>query len=143
MELHPAKGIGPILFGMKQTQVEAILGKPSKQFKDEDKNLILVYNEMKLRLTFYEDEEFRFGYLISADPNLTLSGLALVGKTVTDAKEHLTHSSFKVWEVEHFDTADNHFNEANWLIFQEEFGAIAKVELGALIVRDEFEWAFR
>ena len=57
---------------MKQKNVEAIYGKPDKQFKDEDKNIILVYNKFKWRLTFYEDEDFRLGYIISSNPELTL-----------------------------------------------------------------------
>ncbi|RZJ67445.1 MAG: hypothetical protein EOO50_05510 [Flavobacterium sp.] len=142
MELHPTKGIGPLLFGMKQSHVEAIMGKPDKHFKDEDKNVIWAYNAAKLRLTFYEDEDFRFGYLISANPDLTLSGNQPIGKKVAEVKENLPQKTFKTWEVESFDTADNHFNEANWLILQEEFGVVAKVEMGAVIVRDEFEWAF-
>jgi len=37
MEINPKYGIGKLLFGMKQKDVEAIYGKPNKQFRDEDK----------------------------------------------------------------------------------------------------------
>ena len=59
MTINLKNGIDNLLFGMKQKDVEAILGKPNKQFLDDDKNVIYLYNKEKLRLTFYEDENLR------------------------------------------------------------------------------------
>lgn len=144
MELLLKKGIGKLLFGMRQKDVEALLGMPDKQFKDDDKNVIYVYYDLKLRLTFYEDEGFRFGYLICAHPGLTLLGNAPIGKTAAEVKAALPAKSFKAWENEQFDLAENHFNEENWLILQEEFGRVSKVEMGAVInAKDELEWSFK
>jgi len=61
MEIKPKFGTDQLLFGMKQTDVKNIFGNPDKQFKDDDQNIIYVYNAQKMRLTFYEDEDFRFG----------------------------------------------------------------------------------
>ena len=58
MILNPKNGIDKLLFGMQQKDVEAIYGKPDKEFKDDDENIIYLYNKEKLRLTFYEDEKF-------------------------------------------------------------------------------------
>jgi len=143
MKLILKKGIADLLFGMKQQDVEKLIGKSDLHFKDDDNNAIHVYNKLKLRLTFYEDEGFRLGYVISANPELELDGHPLIGKTVETIKENLP-KSFKTWEVERFDLATNHFNEANWLILQEEFGIVAKVEMGAVFNdKDEVEWAFK
>jgi hypothetical protein len=50
---------------------------------------------------------------------------------------------FKSWEIEDFDSTENHFNESNWLILQSEFGLVVKVEIGAIINdKDEFDWKF-
>jgi hypothetical protein len=144
MDLKPKNGIGDLLFGMKQKDVEVFYGKPDKHFRDEDKNVIYVYNDEKLRLTFYEDEDFRLGYLICANPGLLLFGDKVIGRAVEPIKAFLEPKGFKVWEEEDFDLAENHFNEANWLILQAEFGFISKVELGAVInAKDEFEWKFK
>jgi len=143
MKLTLKKGIGDLLFGMKIGDVERVIGKSDLHFKDEDNNAIHVYYAQKLRLTFYEDEGFRFGYLISAHPELELVEQKLIGQTVESIKQQLP-KSFKTWETERFDMATNHFNEANWLILQEEFGIVAKVEMGAVFnEKDEVEWAFK
>ena len=40
MKINPKNGVNQLLFGMKQNHVEGIYGQPSKQFKDEDGNVI-------------------------------------------------------------------------------------------------------
>ncbi|RZJ69783.1 hypothetical protein [Flavobacterium sp.] len=143
MELNPKKGIANLLFGMKQADVEKLIGKSNLQFKDDDGNEICVYDSLKLRLTFYEDEGFRFGYIISSNPEVLLFGKPIIGQTAEAVKSELP-KAFKTWETERFDLATNHFNEANWLILQEEFAQIAKVEMGAVFNdKDEVEWAFK
>ncbi len=141
MIINPKNGIDQLLFGMKQTHVEAICGKPSKQFKDDDGNVIYLYNDKKLRLTFYEDEAFRLGYIITSNEQAILLGKAIIGKNVTEIKTELP---FKIWEKEDFDSTENHFNESNWLILQSEFDIIIRVEIGAIIKdNDEFDWKFK
>lgn len=141
MILQLKQGVDQLLFGMKQKHVEAICGKPSKQFKDEDGNVIYLYNDQKLRLTFYEDEAFRLGYIITSNAEATILDQKVIGKKVEEIKTALP---FKNWEVEDFDSTENHFNESNWLILQAEFDTIIRVELGAIIKdNDEFDWKFK
>lgn len=143
MEIRPKFGIGPLLFGMKQKDVQAVLGKPDKQFEDDDRNIIYVYNSPKLRLTFYEDEDFRMGYIISSHPDLVLYQQPVIGKTVEEIKKMLQSKQYKNWEQEDFDLAENHFNEDHWLILQSEYNEIVKVELGVVAKNaDDFDWKF-
>ena len=140
MKINPKNGIDSLLFGMKQKDVEALYGKPSKEFKDDDSNIIYLYNTEKIRLTFYEDEAFRLGYMITSNPELTVLNEKIIGMNVEDVKSVLP---FKSWEIEDFDSTENHFNESNWLILQSEFGIITRVEIGAIINdKDEFDWKF-
>lgn len=141
MIINPKNGVDQLLFGMKQSHVEAIYGQPSKQFKDDDGNVIYLYNDQKLRLTFYEDEAFRLGYIITSNTEATLLGTTVMGKNVTQIKNELP---FKNWEEEDFDSTENHFNESNWLILQAEYDTIIRVEIGAIIKdNDEFDWKFK
>ncbi len=141
MKINPKNGIDQLLFGMKQMHVEAIYNQPDKQFKDEDGNVIYVYNSAKLRLTFYEDENFRLGYIITSNSQATLLEKTVIGKNIEEVKNELP---FKSWEQENFDSTENHFNESNWLILQSEFGEIIRVEIGAIIKdNDEFDWKFK
>lgn len=141
MKLNPKNGIDQLLFGMKQKDVIALYGSPDKQFEDDDKNVIFLYNQNKFRLTFYEDEDFKLGYIISSNPNLTLLEHSIIGKNI---KEILAILPFKSWEEESFDSTENHFNESNWLTLQSEFDVIIRVEIGAIINdNDEFDWKFK
>lgn len=141
MILNPKNGIDKLLFGMQQKDVEAIYGKPNKEFKDDDENIIYLYNTEKLRLTFYEDESFKLGYIISSNPELLLIDKKVIGRNCTELKNELP---FKSWEVEDFDSTENHFNESNWLTLQSEFGIVIRVEIGAIINdNDELEWKFK
>lgn len=144
MKINPKNGIDKLIFGMLQKDVEAIYGKPNKSFKDEDDNTIYQYNEQKLRLTFYKDENFKLGYIVGSSQELVLLDKKVIGRPVNEVQKELTVKDFAKWEKEEFDTLENYFNESNWMIFQTEFNDIVKVEVGAIInEKDEFEWKFK
>ncbi|WP_396145941.1 hypothetical protein [Flavobacterium sp.] len=141
MKLNPKSGIDSLLFGMKQQDVMALYGTPDKKFEDDDNNIIFLYNQQKLRLTFYEDEDFRLGYIITSNENATLLDKKVIGCNV---KSLIADLPFKSWEKEDFDSTENHFNESNWLTLQSEFDVVIRIELGAIIKdNDEFDWKFK
>ncbi len=141
MKVNPKNGIDQLLFGMQQKDVIAIYGSPDKEFEDEEQNIIFLYNKLQLRLTFYQDEAMKLGYMITSNPEVTLLDKKVIGLDVETIKKELP---FKSWEEEDFDSTENHFNESNWLVLQSEFGKIIRVEIGAIINdNDEFEWKFK
>lgn len=141
MIVNPKNGLDQLLFGMKQKDVIALYGEPDKQFKDDDQNIIFLFNSQQLRITFYEDESMKLGYIITSHPEVTLLGKKIMGREVAEVKNELP---FKSWEQEDFDSTENHFNESNWLVLQSEYGKIIRVEIGAIINdKDEFEWKFK
>lgn len=140
MIVNPKNGIDELLFGMSQADVQARYGAPDKTFQDEEENNIWVYNTLQFRLTFYADENFRLGYIITSNPSAEVLTHKVIGQAIQDVKSALP---FKSWEQEDFDTTENHFNESNWLILQAEFGRVIRLELGAIIKDDEsFDWKF-
>ncbi|WP_428225430.1 hypothetical protein [Flavobacterium sp.] len=145
MKITPKIGIDQLVFGMKTKDVEKIYGTPDKQFDDEEGNLIYLYNAQQLRLTFYEDEDFKMGYIICSNPSLTLFETAFLGKEISTVETLLQSKNFKALEVESFDSVDNFFNESNWMIFQVEFNRVIRFELGAVFndKEDEFDWKFK
>ncbi len=143
MKINLKNGIDKLLFGMLQKDVIAIYGKPTKSYKDEEDNVILLYNEQKFRLTFYIEEGLKLGYIVSSNENLVLGNQKIIGKTIDTIIKDLAPQGLKTWEEESFDTYENYFNEDYWMIVQTEFGFAVKVELGAIIVKDEFEWKFK
>jgi len=141
MKINLKNGIDKLLFGMKQKDVEAIYGKPDRNYKDEDNNQILVYNKLKSRLTFYQEEDFKLCYIVASGADLQLFGNTIIGKKITDVKQDLVSKNITKFTQEEFDTFENYFNEENWIIFQTEFEEVVKFEIGAIInSKDEFAW---
>lgn len=144
MKITLKTGVGELLFGMKEKDVRNIYGEPDRQYKDEDKNIIWLYNDKKLRLTFYQDEDFRLGYIIVSGRESELFSDNIIGKSWPEVEAAATENGVKGFEKEIFDSVENYFNEANWVIFQVEFNEVIKVELGAIInSKDEFDWKFK
>jgi hypothetical protein len=144
MKINPKTGMDKLIFGMKQKDVIAIYGNPDKQFNDEENNVIFLYNSKKLRLTFYEDESLKLGYLISSNPDLELFSEKIIGKPIKEVEKIVEDKGIKSLEIENFDTVYNYFNESNWMIFQVEYNEVIRFELGATINdKDEFDWKFK
>jgi hypothetical protein len=143
MKINLKSGIDKLLFGMKQNDVIAIYGNPNKNYKDEDENIILCYNSLKMRLTFYKDEDFRLGYIVASDINLELNGIKLIGRLFKEVQYDVLKLGISKFTQESFDTFENYFNEENWFILQTEYNEVVKFELGAIINnKDEFDWKF-
>jgi hypothetical protein len=88
MTVNLKSGIDKLLFGMKQNDVIAIYGQPDKQYKDEDDNVIFAYNSQKMRLTFYQEEAFRLGYIVASHQDFEVLGKKLLAKTVLRLKNN-------------------------------------------------------
>ena len=143
MKINLKNGIEKLIFGMKQSDVTAIYGKPDRNYKDEDDNIIFAYNTQKMRLTFYKEEEFKLGYIVASSSDLELFGNTVIGRKIEDVKKELIQKGLKTFTQEDFDTFENYFNEENWIILQTEFDEVVKFEIGAIINdKDEFDWKF-
>ncbi len=143
MKINLKTGVDKLLFGMKQNDVISIYGKPDRNYKDEDDNVIFAYKDKKLRLTFYKDEEFKLGYIIASAKELDLLGISIIGRCISDVKNDLNSQGITKFSQEDFDTFENYFNEENWFIIQTEFDEVVKFEIGAIINnKDEFDWKF-
>ncbi|MCF8323108.1 MAG: hypothetical protein K9I26_08235 [Flavobacterium sp.] len=144
MIIHLKNGIDQLLFGMKQKDVIALYGHPTQNYTDEDDNVIFTYHHLKVRLTFYQDEAFRLGYIIASSQDLFLFDHQIIGKKTTDVINDLAVKGITKFTQESFDTIENYFNESNWMTLQTEFGEVVKVEIGAIINdKDEFDWKFK
>ena len=144
MEIKPQFGLDKLLFGMKKQDIEQLYGQADAEFKDEDENQILVYNQLKARLTLYAEEDFRLGYIVISNPEAEIKKEKIIGKKIAEAKKIVQKMGMQSFEEENFDTITNYFNEDYWTILQAEYGEIVKVEIGAIIKnQDEFDWKFK
>ena len=143
MEIKLKYGIDNLLFGMKEQDVTKILGKPDSSYKDEDENVVFVYNSRKLRLTFYKEEDYRLGYMTTSNPIVKLFNTTLIGKNWSEVYSVLEKNKIKSFESDTAEGIVSYFNEENWLFFHVDYNEIVKIELGAVFSdKDEFDWRF-
>ena len=144
MEIKLKYGIDNLLFGMKEQDVTKILGKPDSSYKDEDENVVFVYNSRKLRLTFYKEEDFRLGYMTTSNPIIKLFNTTLIGKNWSEIYSVLEKNKIKSFESDTAEGIVSYFNEENWLFFHLDYNEIVKIELGAVFKEkeDDFDWKF-
>lgn len=144
MELKPKIGVDNLKFGMTRKEVITILNEPDRMVTNEDDNneLILEWNSQKLRLTFYQNENDRFGYLRTINPELKLNGQKIIGAQLEFAKNRIFADLISDWEIEEFDFFITYFNEQNWLTLHVEYGIVTDLELGVPFENDEdYKWA--
>ncbi|MCL9769834.1 hypothetical protein NAT47_05345 [Flavobacterium sp. HXWNR69] len=144
MEIKLKYGIDNLLFGMKEQDVIKILGKPDSSYKDEDENVVYVYNSRKLRLTFYKEEDFRLGYMTTSNPIVKLFNTSLISKNWSEVYPILEKNKVKYFESDTIEGILSYFNEENWLFFHLDYNEIIKIELGAVFKEkeDDFDWKF-
>ncbi len=143
MEIKLKYGIDNLLFGMKEQDVTKILGKPDTQYKDEEENVVFMYNTRKLRLIFYKEENFRLGYMTTTNPIVKLFNTTVIGKNWSDVYSLLEKNKIKSFETDTVEGMISYFNEENWLFFHVDYNEIVKIEVGAVFSdKDEFDWRF-
>lgn len=143
MKVKLKYGIDQLLFGMKQKDVETIYGKPNKQYEDDEENIVYVYNDHKMRLTFYEEEELRLGYITSTNEQLELFGTKIIGQKWSDIQKILKANKLLDFETEEVDGTENYFFEDYWLFVNVDYDLVFKIEIGAVFTnQDEFDWKF-
>jgi hypothetical protein len=139
MEIKPEIGIGELKFGMKLAEVIKILGNPDsvKAEKDDEHRIIVVFNKHRLRLTFYENENGKLGYIISSNPNLTYNGINIINSNIDFTKKEVFGKIINKWEIENYESFISHFEEKYWLTLHSEFETVTIFELGVPYKNEE------
>ena len=143
MEIKLKYGIDNLLFGMKEQDITKILGKPDTQYKDEEENVVFMYNARKLRLIFYKEEDFKLGYITTTNPVVKLLNTLIIGKNWSEVYSVLEKNKVKSFETDTSEGMVSYFNEENWLFIHVDYNEIVKIEVGAVFSdKDEFDWKF-
>lgn len=144
MEIKPKVGVDDLRFGMTRTEVISILGEPDRSFTDgDDENeLQLEWNDIKLRLTFYQNHNDRFGYLRTKNQNLTFEGKKILEESFEIVRTEVFGNVIEKWECDDYGTFLTYFNDKYWLTCQVEYGIVSNVEMGVPFKNEEeYEWA--
>ena len=142
MNIHLKQGIDKLRFGMTRPEVERIFGKPRQELidSDDENELIWEYTDKKIRLTFYQNQAGRLGYIRSSNSSLTLNDLKIIDKKIEDVKGQID-SNPESWEKEDYESFCTYFHENNWLTLNVEYERVTDIELGVPFKNeDEYDW---
>ena len=119
---------------MTENQVMGLIGKPTEIVIDEDdddKDPVYQYNELKLRLTFFNEFDRKFGYVRVSNPNIEINEKQIIGIPI----EHVFEAygiKKEDWNEESYFTFKTYFNEKKWTTLNQEYGVVTDIEFGYL-----------
>jgi hypothetical protein len=142
MKINLKKGIDNLEFGLTRPEVEEIIGRPVREITnpEDDNELIWEYADQKLRLTFYQKEDNRLGYIRSSNSSLTIFDMDLIDCKIEEVKNRIDPRT-ESWEKEEYFSFTTYFHESNWLTLNVEYDRITDIELGVPFKNeDEYDW---
>jgi len=137
------KGFDEYYFGDSIDNLKLLFGEPNRIIKnEEEKKDVWQYNNLYSRISFYQDGDnaMRFGYLETSNPMAQLFEKLIIGKKIIEVKNNLEIIGISGWEIERYDSFENHFNESNWLSLGVDYDRVTYIEIGVQIKGDEFLW---
>ncbi len=143
MEIKLEIGIDSIKVGMKKSEVEQILGQPDRIRidEDDDNKLMLDFNALNLRLSFYPKEENKLAYIECSNKNLTFNGKKIIDSNIDFVKKVTFGDSISEWEVSEYRSFTAHFNEKYWVTLQSDYEKVTEIELGVPFEDEEtYKW---
>ena len=144
IELKPQIGLGPLKFGMKKEALIGLLGEPDQIFRDpiaDDDHTLMEWNALKLRLTIYEDEENRFGYIRTKNSNVVYNNHPIIGQPMSVLNQQAFTKIAEEWSVTGYGSWISYFYEDYWLSLNVEYDEVYEIEMGVSFKNDdEFAW---
>ena len=146
MELKPRIGVGKLRFGMKRKDVVTMLGAPDQIVEDEhgrygDTELILDWNDPRLRLTFNKKLDEQLVYIQTKSRGLMYNGRKIIDEKIEIVKNEVFGDLIREWDTDHYHSFNTYFNEKHWLSLHVEFGVVTNVEIGVPFHhREAFDW---
>ena len=131
MQLTPGRGVDNLVFGMQKTDIVKMLGKADRIFKaeDDENELIYQYNKLKLRLTFYEQEDGRLGYIRCANPAVEYDGRKIIGESAASVTKDVFGDDMD-FEVEVYDFFETYLDAESWIVLNVDYGNVTDIEIG-------------
>ncbi|AVR46016.1 hypothetical protein C7S20_12555 [Christiangramia fulva] len=128
---------------MNQKDVISILGKPDRKYLEEDTDdneLVLEWKSLMLRLTFYRDENNRFGYLRTRNKNFSFESKAIINQPIEIVKKEVFKNA-EYWEIDEYNFMRVYFNEENWIALNCEYDLVLEIEMGVPFRNDsDYNW---
>jgi hypothetical protein len=129
MELKAGVGFGKIQLGMTESELEALLGRPSEvrsENVDGETEQVWHYNELKLSVSFFSSDDGELGSIRTTGKSLLVDGEAVIGGDPVKVMNALGGE----WDKDEDILFTMYLNDTKGLSISVEYGEITEVEQG-------------
>ena len=129
MELKAGVGFGKVQLGMTESELEALLGRPSEvrsEKVDGETEQVWHYNELKLSVSFFSSDDGELGSIRTTGSSVEVNGEPVIGADPNKLMEALGGD----WEKDEDILFTMYLNDTKGLSISVEYGQITEVEQG-------------
>lgn len=131
-------GLDEITFGLTKLKLKEILGEPDKIWEIENVEVtIFQYNELMTTFIFSFWSDFLLDTIETSNPDVSLWGTVLLGKTRTEIKSLLSEHGFGECEYEEYDFFETEDYNDVGIEFTYEYGIVSCISFEVLIDDDD------
>ncbi|NJO88476.1 MAG: hypothetical protein HC831_05540 [Chloroflexia bacterium] len=109
-EIVPGRGVGEILLGMTQNQVENIIGKPDEieevDYEDGESAITWFYYDLQIDLNFESEDDLRLSFISVENEKYSLGGKIKVGMDKASVLAACKALNLSEPEIEDFSSED-------------------------------------
>ena len=128
MEVKLGIGLGDISFGIAQDSLKDLIGKHDKIDRDNDEQLLLMYNGLKC--TYWMDENGRLHWIQCSNPSLILHNVKVIGMEVLEAVSKLALVLESSYGFEDYGSMESYSFPDYEMEVQSEYGIVTTVCFG-------------
>jgi hypothetical protein len=128
MEVKLGIGLGDISFGIAQDSLKDLIGEHDKIDRDNDDQLLLMYNGLKC--TYWMDENGRLHWIQCSNPSLILHNVKVIGMEVLEAVSKLALVLESSYEFEDYGSMESYSFPDYEMEVQSEYGIVTTVCFG-------------
>jgi hypothetical protein len=137
MDIQIGRGVGEILFGLTETAILEMLGKPDKIEVSDSDNRNLMYYGLKFVLQFEPMNDARLGWIRVHNKQATWNTINPWQLDREILLEKLSQFLGEPYEFEDYDYSEHYFFQENWVELQYEFGELYAFNIGVLYGPDD------
>jgi hypothetical protein len=144
--ITPGKGVGNILLGMKQPDVEKIMGKPDDkevtEYEDGENSCTYYYFDLEIDLTFESDDDYRLSFISIESEKFSIENKIKIGQSKEEVIKYCKELNFSEPILE--DISSEEFPNQELISVEKEninfwftYNALDQVQIGPFWKDDE------
>lgn len=132
MEIRTGIGTDLIRFGMTEPQILALLGKADKTYVTEEGCKRLIFNPLRIELSFEPENDHRLGWVEVHNPEASWCGRKLIGATKNDVLAFASELLQSQPEIDDYGSLLSVTFDDQWVELQFQFDYLTNINFGVL-----------